>query len=81
MLSHVVKYANVEKALSARKTSAPGPSDKEKGKEREKEKRKREKPPNNDNLAQVRGSPKSPSMKFYNYTFLNALRSKILMEI
>ena len=65
----------------ARKTLAPSPSDKEKGKDREKEKRKREEPPSNDSPAQVRGSPKSPSPRFHNYTSLNTIRSEFLMEI
>ena len=81
MLSRTKKYANAEEALSARKTLAPNPSDKGKGKEREKEKRKREEPLSNDSSAQVRGSPKSPSPRFYNYTSLNAPRFEILMEI
>ena len=76
MFSRAEKYANAEEALSARKTSALGPSDKGKGKEREKEKRKREEPPSNDSPAQVRGSS-----KFHNYTSLNAPWSEILMEI
>ena len=81
MLSHAKKYANAEEALSARKISTPNTSDKGKGKEREKKKRKREEPPNNNSPTQVRGSLKSPSPKFYNYTSLNAPQSKILMEI
>ena len=81
MLFHVEKYANAEEALSARKISALGPSDKGKDKEREKKKRKREEPLNNDSLAQARGSLKSSTPRFHNYTFLNALQSKILMEI
>ena len=47
----------------------------------EKDKRKRDEPPNNDNSAQVRGSPKSSTPRFHNYTSLNAPRSNILIEI
>ena len=75
ILFRTKKYTNIEEAFLARKTSAPGPSDKGKGKEREKDKRKKEEPPSNDSSAQVRGSPKSPSPRFHNYTSLNALRS------
>ena len=70
MLSYAKKYANAEEAFLARKTSM---SDKEKGKERKKDKMKREEPLNNDSLAQVRGSPKSSTLRFHNCTSLNAL--------
>ena len=81
MHSRVEKYANVEEAFLARKTSMPGPSEKGKEKEREKDKRKREEPTNNDSLVQARGSSKSSTSRFHNYTSLNAPHSKILMEI
>ena len=81
MLSSAKKYANAEEAFLARKTSVPDPSDKKKGKEREKDKRKRKEPPSSDSSAQARGSMKSPSPRFHNYTSLNAPRSKILMEV
>ena len=81
MLSQAEKYANAEEAFLTRKASAPSPSNKKKRKEREKEKRKREEPPSNDSSTQVRGSLKSPSLRFHNYISLNAPRSKILMEI
>ena len=73
MLSCTEKYTNTEEAFLARKTSVPNLSEKEKEKEREKDKRKREEPPNNDSLAQVRGSLKSSTLRFHNYTSLNAL--------
>ena len=57
MLSRVEKYANVEEAFLARKTSTPGPSEKEKEKEREKDKRKREEPLGNDGSIQTLRSP------------------------
>ena len=81
MLSRAKKYANAEEAFLVRKTSAPGPSEKEKRKEREKDKRKREKPPNNNGLSLWRDSSKSSTLRFHNYTFLNAPRFEILMEI
>ena len=81
MLSRAEKYANTEEAFFARKTLVPGPSEKGKGKERKKDKRKREKPLGNDGSAQVRDSSKSSTLRFHNYTSLNAPRSKILMEI
>ena len=81
MLSHAEKYANIEEAFLAKKTSTPGPSEKEKEKEREKDKRKREEPPSNDSLVQARDSSKSFTPRFHNYTFLNGPRSKILMKI
>ena len=81
MLSHTEKYANVEEAFLAQKISASGPSEKGKGKEREKDKKKREEPSNNDSLVQARGSLKSSTSRFHNYTSLNAPRFEILMEI
>ena len=81
ILSYAEKYANAEEAFLARKTSVLGPLEKEKGKEREKDKRKREEPPSNDPLVQVRDSSKSSTPRFHNYNYLNAPRSRILMEI
>ena len=81
MLFRAKKYANAEEAFLARKTSALGPSEKGKRKEREKDKRKREEPLSNDGSVQVRDSPKSSTPRFHNYTFLNAPRSEIFMEI
>ena len=72
MLSCAEKYTNAKEAFIARKSLTAGPSDKGKGKEREKDKKKREEPPNNDSSAQARGSPKTSTPRFYNYTSLNA---------
>ena len=81
MLFHAEKYANAKEAFLARKTSTLGSSEKRKGKERKKDKRKREEPLANNSLAQVRDSSKSFTLRFHNYTFLNAPWSEILMEI
>ena len=81
MLSRAEKYANVEEAFLARKTLMQGPSKKGKGKERDKDKQKKKEPLGNDDSTQVRDSSKPSTLRFHNYTSLNAPRFEILMEI